>query len=217
MEIDRFLVTVPRTNTLSHAEVKLFADKLNNSPVKDLRYIYNQIYAIHHGAQVSYTLFNDHTSSTLAAANAVFNGESQEFIDSKDEKHIIRLSCIIHVLKEAFNNALGTNELSGASAARTGTEGASAARTCTEGASAARTGTEGASAAGVSAARTSTTRASAAVTDDQPPTFVISLSSMRGAIAVTKYFAEQSNILSKVAITTNFKSIVCINRKKTHA
>ena len=115
--IDRFLVTVPRANTLSHAEVKLFADKLNNSPVKDLRYIYNQIYAIHHGAQgkVSYTfspeaekLFNDHTSSTVAAANAVFNGESQEFIDSKDEKHIIKLSCIIHVLKEAFSNALGT-------------------------------------------------------------------------------------------------------------
>ena len=165
-------------------------------------------------------MFNDHTSSTVAAANAVFNGESQEFIDSKDEKHIIRLSCIIHVLKEAFSNALGTNELSGASAARTGTEGVSAARTCTEGASAARTGTEGASAArtgtegasaaGVSAARTSTTRASTAVTDDQPPTFVISLSSMRGAIAVTKYFAEQRNILSKVAITTNFKSIVCI-------
>ena len=224
--IDRFLVTVPRANTLSHAEVKLFADKLNNSPVKDLRYIYNQIYAIHHGAQgeVSYTfsleaekLFNDHTSSTVAAANAVFNGESQEFIDSKDEKHIIRLSCIIHVLKEAFSNALGTNELSGASAARTGTEGASAARTCTEGASAARTGTGGASAAGVSAARTSTTRASTAVTDDQPPTFVISLSSMRGAIAVTKYFAEQRNILSKVAITTNFKSIVCIFKKTPYA
>ena len=76
--------------------------------------------------------------------------------------------------------------------------------------SAARTGTEGASAAGVSATRTSTTRANAAVTDDQPPTFVISLSSMRGAIAVTKYFAEQRNILSKVAITTNLKSTVCI-------
>lgn len=207
--IDRFLVTVPRGNTLSHAEVKLFADKLNNSPVKDLRYIYNQIYAIHHGAQgkVSYTfspeaekLFNDHTSSTVAAANAVFNGESQEFIDSKDEKHIIRLSCVIHVLKEAFSNALGTNELSGASAARTGTEGASAA-----GVSAARKGREG-----VSATRTSTTRASAAVTDDQPPTFVISLSSMRSAIAVTKYFAEKRNILPKVASTTNLKSTVCI-------
>ena len=149
--------------------------------MKDLRHIYNQIYAIHRGAQgkVSYTfspeaekLFNDHTSSTVAAANAVFNGESQEFIDSKDEKHIIRLSCIIHVLKEAFSNALETNELSGASAARTSTEGASAA-----------------------------------------PTFVISLSSMRGAIAVTKYFAEQRNILSKVTITTNFKSIVCIKKK----
>ena len=153
-------------------------------------YVYNQLYTIHHGAQgkVSYTfsleaekLFNDHTSSAVAAANAVFNGESQEFIDSKDEKHIIRLSCIIHVLKEAFSNAFGTNELSGASAAQTGREGASAA-----GVSAARNGREGASAAGVSATRTSSTRASAAVTDDQPPTFVISLSSMRGAIAVTK-------------------------------
>lgn len=145
-------------------------------------------------------MFNDHTSSTVAAANAVFNGESQEFIDSKDEKHIIRLSCVIHVLKEAFSNGLGTNELSGASAARTGTEGASAA-----GVSAARKGREG-----VSATRTSTTRASAAVTDDQPPTFVISLSSMRGAIAVTKYFTEKRNILPKVASTTNLKSTVCI-------
>ena len=197
--IDRFLVKVPRANTLSHAEVKRSADKLNNSPVKDLRYIYNQIYAIHHGAQgkISYTfspeaekLFNDHTSTTVAAANAVFNGESQDFIDSKDEKHIIRLSCIIHVLKEAFSNALGTSELSGVSAARTSAEGASA---------------EGASAAG-----TSTTRASAAVTGDQPPTFVISLSSMRGAIAVTKYFTEQRNILSKVFITTNLRSILSI-------
>ena len=88
-------------------------------------------------------LFNDHTSSTVAAANAVFNGESQEFIDSKDEKHIIRLSCIIYVLKEAFSKALGTNELSGASAARTGTEGTSTAEV-----NAARNGREGASAAG---------------------------------------------------------------------
>ena len=138
-------------------------------------------------------MFNDHTSTTVAAANAVFNGESQDFIDSKDEKHIIRLSCIIHVLKEAFSNALGTSELSGVSAARTSAEEASA---------------EGASAAG-----TSTTRASAAVTDDQPPTFVISLSSMRGAIAVTKYFAEQRNILSKVFITTNLRSILSILKK----
>ena len=99
----------------SHSEVKLFADKLNNSPAKDLRYIYNQIYAIHHGVQgkVSYTfspeaekLFNDHTFSTIAAANAVFNGESQEFINSKDEKHIIRLSCIIHV-KRSIQQCIG--------------------------------------------------------------------------------------------------------------
>ena len=61
------------------------------------------------------------------------------------------------MLREAFSNALGTNELSGVSAAWAGTEGASAA--------------------GVSAARTSTTKASAAVTDDQLPTFIISLSS----------------------------------------
>ena len=147
-------------------------------------------------------LFNDHTSTTVAAANAVFNGESEDFIDSEDEKHIIRLYCIIQVLKEAFSNALGTSELSGVSAARTSAEGASA---------------EGVSAEGACAAGTSITRASAAVTDDQPPTFVISLSSMRGAIAGTKYFAEKRNILSKVFITTNLRSILSIKKKNRSA
>ncbi|KAJ7376195.1 hypothetical protein OS493_036309 [Desmophyllum pertusum] len=131
--------------------------------------IYNQIYAIHHGSgaqgKVSYTfspeaekLFNEHTSSTVAAANAVFNGESQEFIDSKDEKHIIRLSCILHVLKDAFHNALGINEA-------------------------------GRNEAG----------SSAAANDDPPSPLVIPLSAMKGAVALTKYFAEQRSILSKVA------------------
>lgn len=176
--IDRFLVTVPRANTLSHAAVKEYSSKLSQSPVKDLRYIYNQIYAIHHtsGARgkVSYTfskeaeqLFNEHTSSTVAAANAVFNGESQEFIDSKDEKHIIRLSCILHVLKDALKNALGLNETENNESSDPGAD---------------------------------PSEADASGAAEQPSTFIIPLSAMKGAIALTKYFAEQRSILSKVCI-----------------
>jgi len=170
-------VSVPRAHTLSHAEVKGYADKLNSSLVKDLRYIYNQIYAIHHGqsgaqGKVAYTfspeakkLFNEHTSSTVAAANAVFNGESQAFIDSKDEKHIIRLSCIIHVLKDPLHNALGLNGGGRGEATR--------------------------DAGGRDQAETTSA-------EHQASSVVIPPTAMKGAIAVAQYYAEQKSILSKV-------------------
>lgn len=47
--IDCFLVIVFCGNIFFYVEVKFFVDKLNNSLVKDFRYIYNQIYVIYYG------------------------------------------------------------------------------------------------------------------------------------------------------------------------
>lgn len=145
-------------------------------------------------------LFNDYIFSIVVVVNVVFNGEFQEFIDFKDEKYIIRLFCVIYVLKEVFSNVLGINELLGVSVVWIGIEGVSVV-----GVSVVWKGREG-----VSVIWISIIRVSVVVIDDQLFIFVILLLLMCGVIVVIKYFVEKRNIFLKVVSIINLKSIVCI-------
>ena len=115
---ERILMAAPMPN-LPPQEVQRYIGQLEATGLTELSHVFNGIFTQHQsGESRIYELsnrakiaYNEYCSQVVEEQNARFQGGSaesgQSSSSSKDTKHVLRLSVILHVLFHAIDKALG--------------------------------------------------------------------------------------------------------------
>ena len=116
---ERILMAAPMPNLLPPREVQAFIEQLEETGVKELSRVFDGVFTQHQSGEArvyelsdrAKTAYNEYCSQVVEEQNARFQEQSassgQSSSSSKDTKHVLRLSVILHVLFHAIDKALG--------------------------------------------------------------------------------------------------------------
>ena len=114
---ERILIAAPMPHLLPPREVQQYIEQLEATNVTDLTRVFDNIFTLHQSGEArvyelsdnAKTVYNEYCSQVVDEQNAKFEGGlgAESCSSSKDTKHVIRLSVIIHVLFHAIDKALG--------------------------------------------------------------------------------------------------------------
>ena len=117
--LERIIMAVPMPNLLPPREVQQHIEQLEATGVKELSRVFDGIFTQHQSGEAriyelsvtAKVVYNEYCSQVVEEQNARFQGGSgaseQSTSSSKDTKHVLRLSVLLHVLFHVIDKALG--------------------------------------------------------------------------------------------------------------
>ncbi len=116
--LERIIMAAPMPNLLPPREVQQHIEQLEATGVKELSRVFDGIFTQHQSGEAriyelsvtAKVVYNEYCSQVVEEQNAQFQGGSgaseQSISSSKDTKHVLRLSVLLHVLFHAIDKAL---------------------------------------------------------------------------------------------------------------
>lgn len=116
--LERILIAAPMPHLLPPRDVQHYIDQLEATGLTELSKVFDGLFSMHRsGESRVYELtndakdvYNEYCTQVVEEQNAKFQGgldTGETCSSSKDTKHVLRLSVVIHVLFHAINKALG--------------------------------------------------------------------------------------------------------------